>query len=92
MEQWLKNINKQAPGLLLEGLFGIEKEALRVDKDGRLSLLSHPALLGDKSTHPFITTDFSESQIELISPPMSTIREAFGFIHTAQDVVFENLD
>ncbi|QZT37420.1 bifunctional glutamate--cysteine ligase GshA/glutathione synthetase GshB [Halosquirtibacter xylanolyticus] len=92
MEQWLKNINKQAPGLLLDGLFGLEKEALRVDEKGLLSLFPHPKSLGDKSTHAFITTDFSESQIELISPPMSTIKEALGFIETAQDIVFDNID
>lgn len=46
---------------------GIEKEGLRVDRDGRLSQRSHPALLGSPLTHPRITTDFSESQLELVT-------------------------
>ncbi len=46
---------------------GVEKEGLRVDRDGRLSQRSHPAALGSPLTHPRITTDFSESQLELVT-------------------------
>ena len=46
---------------------GIEKESLRVRPDGRLSSLPHPPALGSALTHPHITTDFSESQLELIT-------------------------
>ncbi|QZE15835.1 bifunctional glutamate--cysteine ligase GshA/glutathione synthetase GshB [Halosquirtibacter laminarini] len=91
MKQWLIDLEKQLPNVLIQGLFGLEKEALRVDSKGMLSLRPHPKALGDKSTHPFITTDFSESQIEIISPPLSDINEAHGFIHTLQDIVHENI-
>jgi glutamate--cysteine ligase len=46
---------------------GIEKESLRTTPDGRLALTPHPAALGSALTHPSITTDFSESQLELIT-------------------------
>ena len=46
---------------------GIEKESLRVRPDGRLAATPHPAALGSALTHPHITTDFSESQLELIT-------------------------
>jgi len=46
---------------------GIEKESLRVRSDGSLALTPHPARLGSALTHPHITTDFSESQLELIT-------------------------
>jgi len=46
---------------------GVEKESLRVRPDGGLALTPHPALLGSALTHPSITTDFSESQLELIT-------------------------
>lgn len=46
---------------------GIEKESLRVTTDGVLSQLPHPAGLGSALTHPHITTDFSEAQLELIT-------------------------
>ncbi len=46
---------------------GIEKESLRSLPNGRLALTPHPAALGAPLTHPRITTDFSESQLELIT-------------------------
>ncbi|MEY4427596.1 MAG: Glutamate--cysteine ligase, partial [Pseudomonadota bacterium] len=46
---------------------GLEKESLRVLPDGRYALTPHPAALGSALTHPHITTDFSESQVELIT-------------------------
>jgi len=48
---------------------GIEKESLRVRSDGALALTPHPAALGAALTHPHITTDFSEAQLELITAP-----------------------
>lgn len=46
---------------------GIEKESLRVAGDGLLARTPHPAALGSALTHPHITTDFSEAQLELIT-------------------------
>lgn len=46
---------------------GIEKESLRSLPDGELALTPHPARLGSALTHPHITTDFSESQVELVT-------------------------
>lgn len=46
---------------------GIEKESLRVAPDGLLARTPHPDALGSTLTHPYITTDFSEAQLELIT-------------------------
>ena len=46
---------------------GVEKESLRVQPDSALALTPHPAALGSALTHPNITTDFSESQLELVT-------------------------
>jgi glutamate--cysteine ligase len=46
---------------------GIEKESLRATPAGTLALTPHPAALGSALTHPNITTDYSESQLELIT-------------------------
>lgn len=55
-------------GARLKGIRrGIEKESLRAQPDGRLALTPHPVALGAALTHPHITTDFSESQLELIT-------------------------
>jgi glutamate--cysteine ligase len=58
-----------APEILKGIRRGIEKESLRVRPDGSLSVLPHPETLGAALTHPHITTDFSESQLELITGP-----------------------
>ena len=46
---------------------GIEKESLRALPNGSLALTPHPAALGSALTHPNVTTDFSESQLELVT-------------------------
>jgi glutamate--cysteine ligase len=46
---------------------GIEKESLRTLAGGQLALTPHPLGLGSALAHPNITTDFSESQLELIT-------------------------
>ncbi|MFY7855005.1 MAG: glutamate--cysteine ligase, partial [Rubrivivax sp.] len=46
---------------------GVEKESLRVQPACGLSLTPHPVSLGSALTHSRITTDYSESQLELIT-------------------------
>jgi glutamate--cysteine ligase len=55
---------------LLAGICrGIEKEGLRVDSStGMLAQSPHPQALGSALTHPSITTDYSESLLEFITP------------------------
>ena len=78
---------------ILAGLFGIEWEALRVKSDGKLSLTPHPEVFGDKLKNPVVTTDFSESQIEIITPTFNTIGEAFNTFSLLADIVnFSLLD
>ena len=56
------------PASALKGMRrGIEKESLRSRPDGSLAATPHPLALGSALTHPHITTDFSESQLELIT-------------------------
>jgi glutamate--cysteine ligase len=56
------------PTARLTGLHrGVEKESLRARADGQLALTPHPVGLGSALTHPQITTDYSESQLELIT-------------------------
>lgn len=54
--------------LLGQGLRGIERETLRVNADGKLNLTPHPRALGSALTNPQITTDYSESLLEFITP------------------------
>lgn len=71
----------------LDALFGLEKENIRVDRNGKLAQTPHPTIFGNKLKHPYITTDFSESQIEMITPPLPDIRQSIGFMETIHDIV-----
>ena len=56
------------PDARLQGMLrGVEKESLRSTPEGRLALTPHPVELGSPLMHPNITTDFSESQLELVT-------------------------
>ncbi|RIK97887.1 MAG: glutamate--cysteine ligase [Burkholderiales bacterium] len=62
-----RRLDALSPEVLRSLRRGIEKESLRTGRDGRLALTPHPIALGSALTHPHITTDFSEAQIELIT-------------------------
>lgn len=59
---------------------GVERELLRVDLNGGLSKTSHPQKLGSALTHPHITTDYSESLLELITPPFEKHKSMLDFL------------
>ncbi|MGM9924666.1 MAG: bifunctional glutamate--cysteine ligase GshA/glutathione synthetase GshB, partial [Bacillus sp. (in: firmicutes)] len=80
--------NKQ----ILDVNIGLEREGLRVTSEGALSLTAHPAVFGDKKEHPYITTDFSESQIELITPVFHTTNDAVDFLDSLYNIAALELD
>ncbi|MEA3291175.1 MAG: glutamate--cysteine ligase [Pseudomonadota bacterium] len=70
---------------------GIEKESLRVDPDGVLAQTPHPASIGAALTHPYITTDYSEAQLEFITPVRREIDELTDFLTAAHHFVYQNI-
>ena len=70
---------------------GIEKESLRVSANGRLSQLPHPQALGSALTHPYITTDYSEALLELITPVSNDIDESLSFLQSLHNYVYDHL-
>ena len=54
--------------LIYKGNFGLERETLRVDENGRLSQIPHPFDADGE-----ITRDFCENQIELVTPVCTSI-------------------
>ncbi|MFW8566222.1 glutamate--cysteine ligase [Orrella sp. 11846] len=63
----------QQPELLANCLRGLEKEGLRTDLGGRYALTPHPAQLGKALTHPYVTTDYAEALLELITATHSSV-------------------
>lgn len=79
-------------GLLFQqGTFGIEKESQRVHQDGSVVTTAHPKAFGNRSFHPYIQTDFAESQLELITPPNKTLEETLRWLQTIHEVVLRSL-
>ncbi len=71
---------------------GIEKESLRVRPDGRLSSVPHHTALGSALTHPHITTDFSESQLELITAAHAGVEACLAELTQVHQVVFNAIN
>ncbi len=67
--------NSGHSALLGEGKKGVETETLRITPDNRLAQTPHPAALGSSLTNPLITTDFSESQLEFVTPPFTDVAD-----------------
>jgi glutamate--cysteine ligase len=71
---------------------GLEKECLRVNREGSIAQTPHPRSLGSALTHPYITTDYSEALMEFITPPFHEIRRALDFLRDAQQFVYQRLE
>jgi glutamate--cysteine ligase len=70
---------------------GIEKESLRVRPDGTLAQTLHSPALGAALTHPHITTDFSESQLELITGPQPSVEACLEELQQIHQVVYRHI-
>lgn len=79
------------PALLRGFMRGLEKESLRATPSGRLSMLPHPKALGAALTHPRITTDFSESQLELITDVHDGIDDCLHELTETHQFVHQNI-
>jgi len=77
---------------LFLGEFAIEKENVRVDQKGKLALTPHPKSFGKKIENRYIKTDFSESQIEMITPVFDSIEKTYNFLSTLHDIVALELE
>ncbi len=90
-EKVLDIIKKTDSSILLKGKWGIEREAQRVTKSGYLALTSHPVAFGNKLQNSEVTTDFSESQLELVTPPLSSVEEVYKYLEVLTLKVNEEL-
>lgn len=59
---------------------GIEREGQRATIKGQLAATDHPQRLGNRSYHPYIQTDFAETQLELITPVCTRTTDLIGWL------------
>lgn len=76
--------------MLLKSKVGLEKEGLRVSKEGVIAKTHHPKVFGSSLTNSVITTDFSESLLELITPPLAPDM-ALDFLANTQQFMYRHL-
>jgi len=78
--------------LLRELRRGIEKESLRIDRDGELARTPHPLDAGSALTHPLITTDYSEALMEFITPVSARVEESLEQLDQIHRFTYQTLD
>ena len=71
-------------------LRGIERESLRVDKNGKISQKNHPKNLGSPLTNSDITTDFAEALVELVTPTFESPEELFDHLNLLHSFYIAN--
>ncbi|SAK43145.1 glutamate--cysteine ligase [Caballeronia arationis] len=76
---------------LRHGLRGIERESLRVTREGKLAMTPHPRAFGSALTHPQITTDYSEALVELITDAKADSAAALEHLDTLHRFVYGKL-
>lgn len=92
MKTLKENIKElEIPAAFYKAVYGVEKEGLRVLSNGELALTDHPKQFGNRSFHPYIQTDFSESQLELITPPVNSIHETHRWLSAIHEVTLRTM-
>ena len=86
-----ERLNALSPAVLKGMRRGIEKESLRSQASGALAMTPHPRALGSALTHPHITTDYSESQLELITRAFTGIEPCLEELTQIHQFVYRHI-
>ncbi|RID87466.1 bifunctional glutamate--cysteine ligase GshA/glutathione synthetase GshB [Peribacillus asahii] len=84
-------VNDRVKRYLLKARYGIEKESKRVDLSGNLAKTDHPKSISLRDDHPYIQRDFSELQMEIITPVTETLEELFDYLAAIHDVAYRSM-
>ena len=71
---------------------GLEKENLRSDNEGKISNKTFPDSFGVHNYNRYITLDYSEPHLEVVTPPFISNKEVFNFLCDLHSHVENNLD
>ena len=92
-DKFLKNLSENlCSSFLANSKIGLEKESLRVDKNGSISLKMHPKIFGSSLTNKYITTDYSEALIEIVTPPCNSNITALKYLENIIAYIYKNID
>ena len=73
------------------GELGLEKESFRM-LQSQISQSAHPKSIGSALCNQYITTDFSEAQLELITPPLPDKKAGLEFLEHIHHFVSHNIN
>lgn len=94
LENYLKKLDNEHIQLLIldNTLTGLEKENLRVNNSAHIAKTPHPNALGSTLTNPFITTDYSESLLEMVTPPIKDRDALLNWLEKLHIYIYAHLD
>jgi glutamate--cysteine ligase len=84
-------LNGGSTAALRGGRRGLEKESLRITPRGRIAASGHERGLGSALTHPSITTDYSESLLELVTPTFTDSPALLAFLSDLHQFVYQQI-
>ena len=91
----MSSLSKHLDALTVEQIQGIsrgiEKESLRTTPLGALAHTPHPQRLGSALTNPHITTDFSESQVELVTGVHRQVDACLNELQQIHQFVYQSI-
>ena len=93
LEKKLRQLSENnEPVVFCGGKKGLEKESLRVNKEGSLSLKRHPSSLGSALKNKYITTDFSEALLEFVTPAYENSWEVISMLNDIHQFTYNNIN
>ena len=72
------------------GKKGIEKENIRINQLGKINNQDYPKKLGKALTHSYITKDYANAILEIVSPPMTSSVELFDFLEKLHTYIYQS--
>ena len=91
IKQIINSFLSQTEATLSLGKIGLEKEGIRV-RDSCISKSGHPQSIGSALCNKYITTDFSEAQLEFITNPSSAKMDGIRFLDNINHFVSCNIN
>ena len=73
------------------GKKGIEKENIRVDDTGTIISTEYPLTMGKALTHKFITKDYANAMLELVSPAFKQTKKMLDFFFVLHHYIYKTL-
>ncbi len=85
---------QQLPTIPIKEIFvcGLEREGIRVNQQATSVQTPHPESLGSSLTNKYITTDFAEALLEIVTPPCNDVNDLMSWMNDLHSFVDANIN